>query len=116
MAIPVLREILILPGFFLLFGFLAYGGAWMNFKTNGVLPKFRFIGVVFFLLSLFASVKQMLPMVDPETSAFLNTAFKTEGNQNTLIVLYALPIISLLLLVASLVMEFLNKKGRFGSY
>ena len=88
----------------------------MNFKNNGVLPKYRFVGIVFFLFSTFASIKQMWPMLDPETSSFLNTAFKTEGNQRTLIVLYGLPVFSILLVLATVVIEFLHKKGRFGTY
>jgi hypothetical protein len=116
MEIPILRDILILPGFSIFFGLLAYGGAWLNFKNNGVLPKYRFVGVLFFVLSTFASIKQMWPMLEPETSSFLNTAFKTEGNSRTLIVLYGLPVVSIVLVLATVVIEFLNKKGRFGTY
>jgi predicted ABC-type exoprotein transport system permease subunit len=111
MLIPTVSDLLLLPGLLTFFGALLYGLAWLNWRSNAVLPNYRWVAVILALLALFIGVKTMLTMSDP----FYRTAIAPEGRK-IVFSHYLAPALPVLLLLTIAVMEGVVKRRRLRDY
>jgi hypothetical protein len=110
--VPTTTDVLLLPTFLTFFGVLIYGSAWLNFKRNGLLPKFRWWGLLPSALALLASLKQLTFVFDD----FQKTAIIADGGRRVIAARYIAPVIPILLIAGIFVAEGMKKKGRLGDF